>query len=238
LVKDEKGELIIDLSHAEDRVLVAEGGAGGRGNEHLKHLIRQRREAGERGVIRVFEKGKEGERFDLILELKVLADVGLLGYPNAGKSTLLSVLTAARPKIANYPFTTLEPNLGVMSLNRKEIVIADIPGLIEGASSGKGLGEAFLRHVERTKLLLHLISLESQEPLKDFNIINKELEQYSEDLRKKPQLVLLTKTDLVSPETIAEVEKSFKAKRIKVLPISAVTRDGLENLKKELVKKF
>src|SRR3989344_1973394 len=158
LIKDEKGELIFDLTKPADKVLVAQGGVGGRGNQHLKHLVRERRDAGEHGIIRVFEKGKEGEKFDLILELKILADVGLIGYPNAGKSTLLSILTAAKPKIANYPFTTLEPNLGVMSFKGKEIVLADIPGLIEGASHGKGLGGEFLRHVERTRILVHLVS--------------------------------------------------------------------------------
>ena len=257
LIKDEKGELIYDLTKLTDKVLVAQGGEGGRGNQHLRHLVRERRDAGEHGIIRVFEKGKEGEKFDLILELKILADVGLIGYPNAGKSTLLSILTAAKPKIANYPFTTLEPNLGVMTnayglkanagkalvgsrssfRGRKEIVIADIPGLIEGASAGKGLGEAFLRHVERTRLLLHLVSLESQQPLEDYKIINKELADFSQQLVEKPQLVLLTKTDLVAPERVEEVRKVFKAKRIKVLAISATTRFGLEELKRELVKR-
>lgn len=238
LIKDDKNELIFDLTKITDKVLVAEGGAGGRGNQHLKHIIRQRREQGERGVIRVFEKGKEGERFDLILELKILADVGLIGYPNAGKSTLLSVLTSAKPKIANYPFTTLEPNLGVFTQKRQEIVLADIPGLIEGASRGFGLGEAFLRHVERTRLLLHLVSLESQEPFKDYQIINKELSNYSKDLANKPQLVVLTKTDLLEKTAFEEVKSFFKAKKVKTVAISAATGDGLVELKKELLKRF
>lgn len=238
LVKDEKGEAVYDLSQKGDKVLVAEGGQGGRGNHHLKHLIRERKEQGERGIIRVAEKGKEGERYELILELKILADVGLVGFPNAGKSTLLSVLTAAKPKIADYPFTTLEPNLGVMTVGKKEIVIADIPGLIEGASSGKGLGEAFLRHVDRTKLLLHLISLESQNAFEDYNIINKELNSYSKELGEKPQLVLLTKTDLVSEQWVVEIVQIFKKKKIKVFPISANTLEGIDSLKKELVRRI
>ncbi len=238
LIKDSQGEVIFDITKATDKVLVAQGGAGGRGNQHLKHVVRERRDEGEHGIIRVFEKGHEGEKFDLTLELKVLADVGLIGFPNAGKSTLLSVLTAAKPKIANYPFTTLEPNLGVFSFNRKEIVLADIPGLIEGASAGKGLGEAFLRHVERSRVLLHLVSLESQNPLEDYNIINQELKNYAEILLEKPQLILLTKTDLVSEDKVEEAKKLFKAKKLKVLAISASTGNGLEELKKELVKRF
>lgn len=238
LIKDDKNELIFDVTKDTDKVMVAKGGGGGRGNGHLRHLIRERREKGERGVIRVFEKGQAGEQFEIILELKILADVGLIGYPNAGKSTLLSVLTAAKPKIANYPFTTLEPNLGVFSVNRKEVVLADIPGLIEGASQGKGLGEAFLRHVERTRLLLHLISLESHKPLEDYNIINKELSSYSPQLSEKPQLVILSKIDLVTPERVGEVKAVFKKKKIKVLAISATSGIGLEELRKELVKRF
>ena len=174
----------------------------------------------------------------MILELRVLADIGLVGFPNAGKSTLLSVLTAAKPKIANYPFTTLEPSLGVMFAGRKEIVRADIPGLIEGSSAGKGRGEGFLRHVERTRLLLHLVSLESQALFEDYKVINKELELYSKELSKKPQLVVLTKTDLVTPEKVEEVKKIFKAKKVKVLPISASAGIGLEDLRKELIKYF
>lgn len=238
LVKDNKNEVIFDVKSLTDRVLVAEGGQGGRGNEHLKHLVRERRDKGERGVIRVFEKGQEGERFELILELKILADIGLIGLPNAGKSTLISKLTQAKPKIANYPFTTLEPNLGVMHLEKKEVVIADIPGLIEGASLGKGLGEAFLRHVERTRLLLHLVSLESPNAFNDYKIINQELANYSQSLKEKEQIVCLTKNDLVSQEKVISVTEQFKMKKIKTLTISAVSQLGLNDLKKELVKRF
>lgn len=241
LIKDNKGENIFDITKFEDKVLVAKGGKGGRGNIHLRHVIKERQEKGERGLIKVFEKGTAGENIELILELKVLADVGLVGYPNAGKSTLLTRLTAAKPKVADYPFTTLEPYLGVMHYplsGGKEIVIADIPGLIEGASSGRGLGDQFLRHVERTSLLLHLISLESQNPLQDYEIINKELSNYGTKLKEISQIVCLTKADLIGSEKVAETEKMFKKKRIKTFVISAVAGIGLEELKEELIKRI
>ena len=164
--------------------------------------------------------------------------MGLVGLPNAGKSTLISKLTAARPKVANSPFTTLEPNLGVMHVRNKEVVIADIPGLIEGASAGKGLGDQFLRHIERNRLLLHLVSLESPRPLEDYNIINTELSSYSEKLGGLKQLVCLTKTDLVDKVRLKEVEEEFKKKKIRVLAISSYTDSGIEELKKEILKNF
>lgn len=238
LIKDSSGNLIFDITKLTDKVLVAKGGHGGRGNIHLRHLIRERQEQGEKGLIKVFEPGSAGEEAELILELKVLADVGLIGFPNAGKSTLISKLTAAKPKIADYPFTTLEPNLGVLHSKNKEIVIADIPGLIEGASSGKGLGDQFLRHIERTKLLLHLVSLESQDAFADYKIINSELANYGEQLKQIKQIVCLTKIDLVNQEKVAEVSQIFKKKKIKVFPISAVAEMGLEDLKKELFKQI
>lgn len=238
LIKDDKGELIFDLTKLSDKILVAKGGQAGRGNIHLRHVIKERWAAGERGLIKVFEKGKEGESFGLTLELKILADVGLVGYPNAGKSTLISKLTSAKPKIADYPFTTLEPNLGVLHSNRREVVIADIPGLIEGASAGKGLGDLFLRHIERTSLLLHLISLESHNPLEDYEIINKELSTYSQRLKDIKQIVCLTKSDLVELDKVVEVEKLFKKKKIKTFVISSVAETGLEELKTELFKRF
>jgi GTP-binding protein len=238
LVKDSKGGLIFDLTKYEDRVLVAEGGKGGRGNSHLRHEILERKKQGERGLIRVFERGAQGEEIELTLELKVLADLGLVGFPNAGKSTLISKLTAARPKIADYPFTTLEPNLGVMHYKNKEIVIADIPGLIEGASSGKGLGDQFLRHLERTRLLVHLIAIDSPEPLQNYEIINKELADYSNILQGIPQIVCLNKIDLVAEDLVKKVEEGFKKKKIKVLKISALAEIGLEELKSEILKRF
>jgi len=238
LIKNPDGGLVFDVTSHDNKVLVAKGGHGGRGNAHLKHLIKERQEEGQKGIIKVFEKGFPGEAFDFTLELKVLADVGLIGFPNAGKSTLLTKLTAARPKVANYPFTTLEPNLGVMTFKGKEVVIADIPGLIEGASLGKGLGDQFLRHVERTRLLVHLVSLESQAPLQDFKIINSELANYSEKLTQVKQLVCLSKTDLISPEKLKEVEVLFKKNKVKVIKISAFSGEGLEDLQKAIVKEF
>ncbi|HSX58194.1 MAG TPA: GTPase ObgE [Candidatus Saccharimonadales bacterium] len=238
LIKDEKGELIYDLTQPTEKIMVAKGGEGGRGNIHLRHVIRERQNAGVRGFIKVGENGFPGESISLTLELKLLADVGLVGLPNAGKSTLISKLTSAKPKIADYPFTTLEPNLGVLTIDRKEIVIADIPGLIEGASSGKGLGDQFLRHVERTRLLLHLVSLDSTAPLEDYLTINKELSSYSEKLKEIPQIVLLTKSDLVGEEKVKEVLAQFKKKKLKTMVISSVAGLGLEELKKELVKKI
>lgn len=238
LVKNLSEEVIFDITKPEEKVLLVKGGKSGRGNAHLKHLIQKKREEGQKGIIRVFEKGEEGESIEVILELKLLADTGLVGFPNAGKSTLISKLTAARPKIADYPFTTLEPNLGVLTLGRKEIVIADIPGLIEGASQGRGLGKDFLRHLERNRLLLHLISLESSSALEDYQIINNELSSYSVRLKEIPQIVLLTKSDLVEAEKVKNIETVFKKKKIKTLTISAVGGLGLEELKKELAKRF
>ncbi len=238
LVKNREGNLIFDITRMEDKVVVAEGGSGGRGNAHLKHVIAERKSQGERKLIRVFEPGEDGESIDLTLEVKLLADVGLVGLPNAGKSTLISKLTAARPKIADYPFTTLEPNLGVAHLGKKEIIFADIPGLIEGASAGKGLGDQFLRHIERTRLIVHLVSLESPSPLQDFEIINRELVSYSEKLGEIEQIVCLNKVDLASAEKVGQSEAEFKKKKIKVLKVSALAGIGLEELKKEIVKRF
>jgi GTP-binding protein len=236
LIKDEKGEVIFDIIKMDDKILVAKGGKGGRGNIHLRHEIKERRSQGEKGLIKAFEPGQEGEEAFLTLELKVLADVGLVGLPNAGKSTLLSKLTAAKPKVASYPFTTLEPNLGVMNFRNKEIVIADIPGLIEGASTGKGLGDQFLRHLERTRLLVHLVSLEAGDPLRDFETINEELFSYSERFKEMPMIVALSKKDLVDKEKAERIQKEFKKKAKKVFLISSFTGEGLGSLQKEIVR--
>ncbi len=238
LIKDKDDEVIFDLTSLDQRVMVAKGGEGGRGNIHLRQVVKARRAAGERGFVKANEPGFPGETVELTLELKLLADIGLVGLPNAGKSTLISKLTAARPKIADYPFTTLEPNLGVLTVERKEIVIADIPGLIEGASSGKGLGDQFLRHLERTRLLLHLVSLESASAWEDYLTINKELDSYSQKLKEIPQIILLTKSDLADEGQIKEINKIFKNKKIKTLIISAISELGLEELKKEIVKQL
>jgi len=238
-----------DLVDKSQRVLVARGGQGGRGNRHLKDEFGRRPKAGE--------KGEEGEKVDLVLELKLIADVGLIGLPNAGKSTLLAALTSARPKVADYPFTTLEPNLGVISASRyqrlasrgteslnanslnakRSIVIADIPGLIEGASEGKGLGDLFLRHIERTKILVHLIDVSSDtDKWQDYQTIRAELKSYSKDLAKKKEIIVLTKIDLVSKELVDEVLKLFKAKKKKIVAISAVSGEGLDSLLSAIIR--
>src|ERR1044071_6644070 len=175
-----------DLANPGQRVLVAQGGRGGRGNQHFAKPWHQ--------APREHEEGHAGEERHLRFELKLLADVGLVGFPNAGKSTLISVISAAKPKIADYPFTTLEPNLGVVDMGEyRTFVVADIPGLIEGASEGAGLGDRFLRHVERTKLILHLVDVSTasgREPVSDYEIINRELERYDPQLAARPQIVV------------------------------------------------
>lgn len=181
------GELIADLTELGKEVVIAKGGDGGFGNAHFKSSVRQ--------APRVAELGEKGETFAATLELKLLADVGLIGFPNAGKSTFLSVVTNARPEIADYAFTTLSPNLGVADVDDSSLLIADIPGLIEGASEGKGLGDEFLRHIERTAVLLHLIDIYEDDVAQAYRIINKELAAHSEVLAKRPQLVVLTKIE-------------------------------------------
>jgi len=214
VVRDAKtGELLGDLTRPGQRLLVAAGGRGGRGNP------------------RFAEKGEPGQERWLKLELKLIADVGIVGMPNAGKSTLLSVVTAARPKIADYPFTTLEPNLGVALVDGRDFVVADLPGLIEGAHAGAGLGDQFLRHVERTRLLIHLLNGASSDPLGDWQAINQELALFNPDLARKPQIVALNKIDL--PEARAawsEVEQSLRARGQEAFAISAVTGEGISLL--------
>jgi len=229
----------IDLVEVGQRICVAKGGKGGRGNWHFR--------SPELTTPRIAEKGKKGEEKELILELKLLADVGLIGLPNAGKSTLLSVLTKARPKIAGYPFTTLKPNLGVLEWKKKDLVIADIPGLIEGASKGKGLGDQFLRHVERCELLVHVIDggelLTGEEKvrleliLENYKVIRKELKQYSKKLIDKSELIVLNKIDLLSKGQIKQVIDILKKVRKEVIGVSAATTENLEKLKKYLVFK-
>jgi GTP-binding protein len=207
-----------------EELVVAHGGRGGRGNASFATPTNQ--------APRVAEHGEPGEERWLRLELKVLADVGLVGMPNAGKSTLLASTTAARPKIAAYPFTTLQPNLGVVVLDPEtEFVMADIPGLIEGASEGKGLGHEFLRHVERTRVLIHLIDGLSQQPLDDFAAINKELATYSESLADKPQLVAFNKIDMPQAEDRwPEVREALEGRGYPVMTISALTRENTREL--------
>ena len=232
ILKIPVGTVLHDLDNGNDRevtmigekFLIAAGGFGGYGNYHFR--------SGSNTSPRQFQPGLPGESFTLRLELKLIADVGLIGYPNSGKSSLLNELTAAKSKVANYPFTTLEPNLGVYY----DLVLADIPGLIEGASLGKGLGIKFLRHVERTKFLFHLISTESENPLKDYCAVIKELMNYNKELLKKPEYIFLTKSDLISgkvlKEKITELEKTGKP--IKV--ISIYDFQSLDEVKKILNK--
>lgn len=230
IVKDLKtGNVIADLTHHEQKVLVAKGGRGGRGNTHFctpQNRAPQYCEPGEPGIER-----------DLQLELKLLADVGLLGMPNAGKSTFISRVSAAKPKIADYPFTTIIPNLGVVRKSTGDgYVIADIPGLIEGASEGVGLGHDFLRHVERCRFLLHIVDGTEENPINNFNIINKELEKYSEKLAKLHQIVAINKIDSIEPEKLEDLKKQFKGLGIEAFCISAVTGENLDKLKHELEK--
>lgn len=228
VVKDaETGRVIADLSHSEQKELILKGGRGGRGNSHFATATRQ--------APRFSEDGERGEEKELILELKLLADVGLLGFPNVGKSTFLSVVTDAKPKIANYHFTTIVPNLGVVKTkDGNGFVIADIPGIIEGASEGVGLGIQFLRHVERTRLLLHFLDVSGQEgrnPIEDFYAINKELEKYSEKLSKRKQIIVANKIDVIQDEELLkQVEELAKKENLKLFKISAVTKQGVQEL--------
>lgn len=220
-------ELVFDFTKHGQRYLAAEGGRGGFGNTHFKSSTNQ--------APRYHQDGSEGEYKEFQLELKLLADVGLVGFPNAGKSTLISAISAAKPKIADYPFTTLEPNLGVVNVSDyKTFVVADIPGLIEGASEGAGLGDHFLRHLERTKLLLHLIdvsSISGRDPVDDYEAINHELKNYDEDLARRPQIVVATKLDaLDEPERLENLKERVQNDGIEFLAISAVARRGTKEL--------
>lgn len=231
IVKDLKtGNIIADLTKHEQTVLVAKGGRGGRGNTHFctpQNRAPQYCEPGEPGIER-----------ELQLELKLLADVGLLGFPNAGKSTFISRVSAAKPKIADYPFTTIVPNLGVVRKSTGDgYVIADIPGLIEGASEGVGLGHDFLRHVERCRFLLHIIDGTEENPIKNYQIINTELAKYSEKLSHLYQIVAINKIDAIEPEKINELKQEFDNLGIKPYFISAVTGENIESLKHELENK-
>ena len=226
LVRDaETNEIIQDMSGSEPYVL-CKGGRGGWGNMHFATPTRQ--------VPRFAKAGLPGESHDVFLELKLLADVGLIGFPNVGKSTLLSVVSKAQPKIANYHFTTLYPNLGVVYVDEGvSFVMADIPGIIEGASEGAGLGHDFLRHVDRCRLLLHVVDVsgsEGRDPKDDFEKINTELANFSQELSARPQIVLGNKCDIASPEQIAEFRAFIEEKGLVFLPVSAATRQGLDKL--------
>ncbi|MDI9476807.1 MAG: GTPase ObgE [Natronincolaceae bacterium] len=221
------GHIIADLIGHNDTVVVVRGGKGGKGNTHFKTSTRQ--------APRFATAGEHGQELTVILELKLIADVGLIGFPNVGKSTLLSVVTSARPKIANYHFTTLTPNLGIVQTKHGDsFVLADIPGLIEGAHEGAGLGHEFLRHTERTKLLIHVLDIsgtEGRDPLEDFEKINTELRLYNEELAKKPQVVAANKIDIPGWQVNFEkIKSALKKQKVEVFSISAVTGQGLDEL--------
>ena len=228
VVKDaETGEIISDLSKDGQREVILPGGRGGKGNSHFATSTRQ--------VPRFAQDGEKGIEKEVILELKSLADVGLIGFPNVGKSTILSKVTAATPKIANYHFTTIYPNLGVVKTEYGDsFVIADIPGVIEGASEGVGLGLQFLRHIERTRLLLHVIDcsgIEGRDPVEDYKVINKELASYSEKLSKRKQIIVANKTDIAQDDKgIKELEELAKKEGLEFYKISAATGEGLKEL--------
>lgn len=228
IIKDaETGKVVADLSEEGQVELVLKGGKGGKGNSHFATATRQ--------VPRFAEAGEDGEEKEVILELKLLADVGLLGFPNVGKSTFLSAVTDAKPKIANYHFTTIEPNLGVVKTkNGDSFVIADIPGIIEGASEGVGLGIQFLRHVERTRLLLHVIDvsgIEGRDPLQDYYTINEELKSYSEKLSKRKQIIVASKADIMQNEDgYKALEELAQKEGLEIFKISGVTGEGVPEL--------
>ncbi|MBI3753261.1 MAG: GTPase ObgE [Deltaproteobacteria bacterium] len=230
VIKDaEGGEIIEDLTRDGQSIIIAKGGRGGKGNAFFASSTYQ--------APKFAQPGEKGEERWLHLELKLLADVGIIGFPNAGKSTLISHISAAKPKIADYPFTTLQPHLGVVRFGgHQDFVVADIPGLIEGAHTGKGLGIKFLKHIERTSLFIHLIDISPQtgrDPIRDFEIINTELKAFNSDMAKRPQIVALNKVDITEArERLSGLLKFFKEKDMLVFSVSAATGEGLDKLVK------
>ena len=224
----ETGEFICEITSDGEEIVLLQGGKGGLGNNHFKSSTNQ--------APRYAQPGESGKEEWKILELKVLADVGLVGFPNAGKSTLLSVVSAAKPEIANYPFTTLVPNLGIVAYrDHKSFVMADIPGIIEGAHKGKGLGHRFLRHIERNAVLLFMIPADSDDILEEYQILLNELGQYNPDLLDKDRILAITKCDLLDDELMTELKDEFP-KDVKVICISSVSQQGLTELKDEIWK--
>ena len=229
IYEEDNNTLIYDFTKNKERYLVATGGRHGLGNVRFKSSTNR--------APTKKTNGKTGEEFWIWLQLKVIADVGIIGLPNAGKSSLLAAITRARPKIANYPFTTLDPNLGVSYYDNKEVTLADIPGLVEGAHEGVGLGDKFLRHIERCKILLHLIDVSEDDLVKNYLQIRKELEKYDEDLSKKKEIIVFNKSDLLEEKDIKNKLKTFKNKTKKKFEIISVVADNnLTNLRKILLK--
>lgn len=231
VVSDEQGKILADLTKHQQSAIIAKGGKGGFGNAHFLSSRRQ--------VPQFAEKGELGESLELTFEIKLIADVGLVGLPNAGKSTLLASISNARPEIANYPFTTLTPNLGVVDIDHSSFLLADIPGLIEGASRGKGLGDEFLRHIERTSVVLHLIDAYSQDVVVSYKTIIKELKDYKVNLSNKPQIVVITKVEGLSEDMIYDILAQLKKvvpKNTLILAISAKSKSGLGSLLRETLK--
>ena len=229
IFEEDNNTLIEDLNKSEQKLIIAKGGEGGLGNVRFKSSINR--------SPRKKTDGNKGESFWIWLQLKVIADIGIIGMPNSGKSSLLSVITSAKPKIANYPFTTINPNLGVANYDDKEITLADIPGLIEGANEGIGLGDKFLRHIERCKSILHLIDITEDNLLENYSKIRKVLHKYGNKLAKKRELIVFNKIDMLNDEEINKKIEIFRKKiKKKIFTISALKHKGLENIKKILIK--
>jgi GTP-binding protein len=231
LYDEDTGDLVHDFQRPDERIVVARGGRGGRGNQNFATPTHQ--------APREAEYGREGEERRYRLELKLLADAGLVGFPNVGKSTLISRISAARPKIADYPFTTLEPNLGVVTVgeapHEESFVVADIPGLIEGAHLGAGLGVQFLRHIERTRLLIHLVDVSDgsgrEDPVEDFKVIQRELASFGHGLDEKPLMIVAAKMDVANPEKLKKLRAMAKRKKLPFFEVSAVTGEGVDALR-------
>jgi len=229
IFEEDNNTLIEDLTKSEQKVTIANGGKGGLGNVRFKSSTNR--------APRKKTDGSKGESFWIWLQLKVIADIGIIGMPNSGKSSLLSVLTSARPKIANYPFTTINPNLGVVSYNHKEVTLADIPGLIEGAHEGIGLGDKFLRHIERCKSILHLIDITNDDLFENYSKVRKELSKYSNELIKKKEIIVFNKIDMIDEEEMNKKIDFFKKKiKKKIIIISALKRTGLIAVKQNIFR--
>tara|TARA_B100000686_G_scaffold351572_1_gene450737 strand:+ start:640 stop:1623 length:984 start_codon:yes stop_codon:yes gene_type:complete len=228
IFEEDNNTLIEDFTKNDQKVIIANGGRGGLGNVRFKSSVNR--------APRKTTNGDKGENFWIWLQLKVIADVGIIGMPNCGKSSLLSVLTDAKPKIANYPFTTINPNLGVVNYKNKEVTLADIPGLIEGAHEGIGLGDKFLKHIERCKNILHLIDINNNNLLENYAKVRRELSKYSSEIAKKKEIIVFNKIDMINDNEIDEKINFFKKKiKKKIYTISALKRRGLENIKKLLI---